>query len=108
MLLGGPASVVWCWALGFSGCFFIGTSIAELVSAYPTSGGLYSASCYLVPYRYRGPVGYVVGWMNLLGQVAGVASTEFGLSRMIWAAVNVRYDGAVGCSHSRGSSNRLM
>lgn len=33
--------------------------------------------------------------MNLLGQVAGVASTEFGLSRMIWAAVNVRYDGAV-------------
>lgn len=101
MLLGGPASVVWCWALGFSGCFFIGTSIAELVSAYPTSGGLYSASCYLVPYRYRGPVGYVVGWMNLLGQVAGVASTEFGLSRMIWAAVNVRYDGAVGYVYSR-------
>lgn len=94
MLLGGPASVVWCWAMGFCGCFFIGTSIAELVSAYPTSGGLYSASCYLVPHRYRGPVGYVVGWMNLLGQVAGVASTEFGLSRMIWAAVNVRYDGA--------------
>ena len=45
--------------MGFCGCFFIGTSIAELVSAYPTSGGLYSASCYLVPYRYRGPVGYV-------------------------------------------------
>lgn len=59
MLLGGPASVVWCWAMGFCGCFFIGTSIAELVSAYPTSGGLYSASCYLVPYAYRGPVGYV-------------------------------------------------
>lgn len=59
MLLGGPASVVWCWAMGFCGCFFIGTSIAELVSAYPTSGGLYSASCYLVPHRYRGPVGYV-------------------------------------------------
>ena len=33
--------------------------------------------------------------MNLLGQVAGVASTEFGLSRMIWAAVNVAYDGEV-------------
>jgi len=94
MLLGGPASVVWCWALGATGCFFIGASIAELVSAYPTSGGLYSASCYLVPAKYRGPVGYVTGWMNLLGQIAGVASTEFGLSRMIWAAVNVYYDGA--------------
>lgn len=32
---------------------------------------------------------------HMSGQVAGVASTEFGLSRMIWAAVNVRYDGAV-------------
>lgn len=94
MLLGGPASVVWCWFMGFCGCFFIGTSIAELVSAYPTNGGLYSASCYLVPRRYRGPIGYLVGWLNILGQVAGVASTEFALSRMIWAAVNVRYDGA--------------
>ena len=48
---------------------------------------------------YRAPLtplsSHAVGWMNLLGQVAGVASTEFGLSRMIWAAVNVRYDGAV-------------
>jgi len=29
----------------------------------------------------------IVGWLNLLGQVSGVASTEFALSRMIWAAV---------------------
>lgn len=62
MLLGGPASVVWCWLMGATGCAFIGTSIAELVSAYPTSGGLYSASCYLVPTRWRGPVGYVGEW----------------------------------------------
>jgi len=30
-----------------------------------------------------------VGWLNILGQVAGLASTEFGLSNMIWAAVVV-------------------
>ncbi len=59
MLLGGPASVVWCWIIGAIGCCFIAASIAELVSAYPTSGGLYSASCYLVPKKYRAPVGYV-------------------------------------------------
>jgi len=28
-----------------------------------------------------------MGWLNILGQVAGLSSTEFGLSNMIWAAV---------------------
>ncbi|KAG0142125.1 hypothetical protein CROQUDRAFT_50725 [Cronartium quercuum f. sp. fusiforme G11] len=89
MLSGGPASVVWCWLMGSIMCFALGTSIAELVSAYPTSGGLYSASAYLVPQRYRSFVGFSIGWLNILGQVAGVASTEFGLSQMLWAAYSL-------------------
>lgn len=68
-----------------------GGSIAEIVSAYPTNGGLYSASAYLVPRRYRASVGWVVGWLNLLGQVAGVASTEYGLAGMILSAASVAY-----------------
>jgi len=40
LLTGGPASVVWCWLMGSCFSFFIGTSVAELVSAYPTSGAL--------------------------------------------------------------------
>jgi hypothetical protein len=38
-------------------------------------------------------VGWLVGWLNILGQVAGMSSTEFGLSNMIWAAVVVAKDG---------------
>ncbi|KAI5478073.1 hypothetical protein MNV49_005438 [Pseudohyphozyma bogoriensis] len=90
---GGPASVVWCWFIGTCMCFCLGTSIAELVSAYPTNGGLYSASAYLVPARWRPIVGWTVGWLNLLGQVAGVASTDFGLAKMILAAASVSTDG---------------
>ncbi|GAA6051568.1 hypothetical protein JCM3770_003476 [Rhodotorula araucariae] len=92
--LGGPASVVWCWFIGTIMCFCLGTSIAELVSAYPTNGGLYSASVYLVPKRHRALMGWTVGWLNLLGQVAGVASTEFGLAQMIFAAVSLSRGGA--------------
>jgi hypothetical protein len=33
--------VVWCWILGACMCFTLGASIAEIVSAYPTCGGLY-------------------------------------------------------------------
>ncbi|GAA6059145.1 hypothetical protein JCM10212_003892 [Sporobolomyces blumeae] len=92
--LGGPASVVWCWFLGTFMCFCLGTSIAELVSAYPTNGGLYSASAYLVPKKYRSIVGWTVGWLNLMGQVAGVASTAFGLAQMILAAASLSTEGA--------------
>lgn len=38
---GGSASAVWCWLISGSGCMCIACSVAELVSAYPTCGGLY-------------------------------------------------------------------
>ena len=69
--------------------FSTGSSIAEIVSAFPTCGGLYTASAQLCPRKHRPIVGWVVGWMNILGQVAGVSSTEFGLANMIWAAVSI-------------------
>lgn len=50
---GGPATTVWAWFLGSVMNVSLGAAIAELVSAYPSSGGLYSASGLLVPRRYR-------------------------------------------------------
>lgn len=35
-------------------------------------------------------VGWTTGWLNLLGQTAGVASTEFGLAQMICESVILR------------------
>ncbi|KAF8494443.1 amino acid permease [Russula emetica] len=102
LLLGGPSSVTWCWILGATMCFTLGrsfsfsrSSIAEIVSAFPTCGSCdrYTASAQLVPKRHRPIVGWLVGWLNILGQVAGMSSTEFGLSNMIWAAVVVAKDG---------------
>ncbi|KIY48512.1 APC amino acid permease [Fistulina hepatica ATCC 64428] len=93
LLAGGPSSVVWCWILGACMCFTLGSSIAEIVSAYPTCGGLYTASAQLTPRKYRAKVGWLVGWLNILGQIVGLSSTEFGLSNMIWAAVVIAKDG---------------
>ncbi|PAV15890.1 APC amino acid permease [Pyrrhoderma noxium] len=93
MLLGGPSSVTWCWILGATMCFTLGASIAEIVSAFPTCGGLYTASAQLCPPKRRAVVGWIVGWLNILGQVAGLSSTEFGLAKMIWAAVVIGRDG---------------
>ncbi|KAJ8690296.1 polyamine transporter tpo5 [Pleurotus ostreatus] len=92
LLHGGPSSVTWCWILGASLCFTLGASIAEIVSAYPTCGGLYTASAQLSPKKHRARVGWLVGWLNILGQIAGISSTEYGLANMIWAAVVIGKD----------------
>ncbi|CAG7851274.1 Uncharacterized amino-acid permease C15C4.04c [Serendipita indica DSM 11827] len=101
--LSGPSAVIYCWILGATMCFTLGCSIAEIISAYPTSGGLYMASASLCPKRFRAPVGWVVAWLNLLGQGC---STEYGLSNMIWAAVSATRD--EGYTPSQGQVVGLM
>ncbi|KAL9936168.1 hypothetical protein V8E36_005010 [Tilletia maclaganii] len=100
--LGGPASAVWTWFMGSIFNFALGVSIGELVSAYPSSGGLYSASGMLVPRKYRAPVAFFTGWLNLLGQLAGIAGTCYGLAQMIFAyvyvATNATYVATVGAT----------
>ncbi|SNX85504.1 related to amino-acid permease 2 [Melanopsichium pennsylvanicum] len=83
--LGGPAATVWTWFMGSCFNMTLGLSIAELVSAYPSAGGLYSASGLLVPRKQRAFVAWLTGWLNFTGQIAGIAGTEYGLSQMIFA-----------------------
>ncbi|KAG9315608.1 APC amino acid permease [Chiua virens] len=94
MLLGGPASVTWCWLLGGVSSIALASCIAEIVSAYPTCGGLYGASAFLCPKKYRARVGWIVGWLNLLGLISGLTSVESGLASMILSAVSLSTHGA--------------
>ncbi|PWN35960.1 amino acid transporter [Meira miltonrushii] len=88
---GGPATTVWAWFLGSVMNLTLGASIAEIVSAYPSSGGLYSASGLLVPKRYRAITAWITGWLNFTGQIAGIAGSAYGLAQMMlaWATVLV-------------------
>ncbi|KAH6663836.1 amino acid permease-domain-containing protein [Halenospora varia] len=89
---GGSASAVWCWLISGAGCMCIALSVAELVSAYPTSGGLYFTISRLAPKDWVPSLSWVTGWINLLGQVAGVASSEYGAAQMLLAAVSIGSD----------------
>ncbi|CAO1631546.1 unnamed protein product [Parajaminaea phylloscopi] len=88
-LSAGPASAIWTWFFGSIFNMTLGLAIGELVSAYPSCGGLYSVSGVVVPRRWSGVVAYGVGWANGLGQIAGIAGTAYGLASMImsWAYV---------------------
>ena len=104
LLLGGPASVTWCWILGACMCFTLGAQLP--VPHHPTSAdplarrrehcrnrervpdvrrpvspsatahtydadpvlARYTASAQLCPPRHRAIVGWVVGWLNILGE----------------------------------------
>ena len=70
----------------------IALSVSELVSAYPTSGGLYFTCKYLAPESWVPEISWLCGWLNLLGQVAGVASTEYGCAQLLLAAVAMGSD----------------
>ncbi|ORY68703.1 amino acid permease [Pseudomassariella vexata] len=91
---GGGASAIWCWLIAGAGALCLALSISEIVSAYPTSGALYFTIKYLAPEKYVPIVAWIDGWLNLIGQIAGSASSEYGAAQMLLAAVAIgSYDG---------------
>nr|TKW18806.1 hypothetical protein SEVIR_5G456000v2 [Setaria viridis] len=66
---GGPASMTLGWLVvaAFNGC--VALSMAEICSAYPTSGGLYYWSAKLAGEDWAPLASWVTGWFNIVGQV---------------------------------------
>jgi hypothetical protein len=62
------------------------------VSAYPTCGGLYYSVSRLAPEEYVPILSWVTGWLNVLGQIAGVAASEWGAASLLLAAVSIASD----------------
>jgi len=89
---GGASSAVWSWLISGFGCYCIALSVAELVSAYPTCGGLYFTCKYLAPEGWVPEISWLCGWLNLIGQIAGAASTEYGCAQLLLAAVSMGSD----------------
>lgn len=49
--------------------FIVGLSMAEIVSAIPTSGGPYFWAATLAPKQHAPFLSWVTGWFNFVGQV---------------------------------------
>ena len=71
---GGPAAIAWGWPIVSAFILVIGLCMSELVSAYPTSGGIYWWAA-----KLGGPkAGFYTGWLNLIGLIAILASVAYG------------------------------
>ncbi len=76
---GGPISISWSWPIISLFVLIVGFTMSELVSAYPTSGGIYWWAS-----KLGGPrAGFYTGWLNLVGLVAVTAGVSYGCATFI-------------------------
>ena len=79
MQAGGPRAITLSWPIIGFFSLLVGMSMAEIVSVYPTAGGLYFWSGKLA--TKNGPMwSWYTGWFNLIGQVGVIASVDFALA----------------------------
>src|SRR6188768_3997537 len=76
---GGPISISWTWPILGVFILIIGFTMSELVSAYPTSGGIYWWASKMGGAR----AGFFTGWLNLIGLVAVTASVAYGCATFL-------------------------
>ncbi|MCU0270138.1 MAG: amino acid permease [Acidimicrobiales bacterium] len=76
---GGPVAMSIGWPVISAFILLIGLCMSELVSAYPTSGGIYYWAA-----KLGGPKAcFDTGWLNVVGNVAVLASVAYGCATFI-------------------------
>ena len=81
----GNAGITWGYLIGMIGVMGVACSMAEISSAFPTSGGLYYATAMLAPPKYKAILSWIVGWSNYFVQITGAPSVAYGCAAMILA-----------------------
>ena len=82
---GGPIAISWGWPLISIAILIIAFCMAELVSAYPTAGGIYWWASEL-----GGPAwGWFTGWFNLIGLIGVVASVDYAAATFAATLLNL-------------------
>ena len=86
---GGPVAISWGWPVVSAFILIIGFTLSELVSAYPTSGGIYWWAA-----KMGGPAaGFFSGWLNLIGLLAVTASVAYGAATFLDLTISTVSDG---------------
>ncbi|KAI9708214.1 MAG: hypothetical protein M1820_004168 [Bogoriella megaspora] len=85
----GTAGMTWGWLIAMVGIQSVASSMAEICSSMPTSGGLYYAACALAPPGWGPLAAWITGWSNWMAQVTGAPSVNYGTAAMILAAASI-------------------
>ncbi|XP_035540696.1 amino-acid permease BAT1 homolog isoform X2 [Juglans regia] len=80
---GGTVTMVYGWPIVGMLTMVVGASMAEICSAFPTSGGLYFWSAKLCGNDWGPFASWLTGWFNIVGQWAVTTSVDFSLAQLI-------------------------
>jgi amino acid transporter len=78
---GGPIAISWGWPIIVGLILLVAFSMSELVSKYPTAGGIYWWSSTLGNRVW----GWFTGWFNLIGLVGIIASVVYASAQFAYA-----------------------
>jgi amino acid transporter len=86
---GGPIAISIGWPIISAFILVIGLCMSELVSTFPTSGGIYWWAAKMGGAK----AGYYTGWLNLVGLVAILASVAYGAAIYLNTFIDLFSDG---------------
>ncbi|RYP69017.1 hypothetical protein DL771_006343 [Monosporascus sp. 5C6A] len=84
---GGPSGIIYGFLIIWLGTLSVFATLSELVSMAPTSGGQYHWVSMLAPPSARNMFGYIVGWLEITGWQALVASGGLVTGTMIQGVI---------------------
>ncbi|MBK5231910.1 MAG: amino acid permease [Thermoleophilia bacterium] len=82
---GGPIAISWGWPIICGLILLVAVSMSELVSKYPTAGGIYYWSSDLGGKAW----GWFTGWFNLIGLVGVTASVVYGSAAFLNTVLSI-------------------
>ena len=68
---------MWCWIVMTLIYVCVATSLGEIASRYPVSGGAYYWSYQLSPTRLAPLFSYIVGWVAVVGNITVTLAVNF-------------------------------
>nr|XP_031857861.1 uncharacterized protein CI109_006733 [Kwoniella shandongensis]KAA5524933.1 hypothetical protein CI109_006733 [Kwoniella shandongensis] len=89
---GGPVTILYGWVFVSLVSLAIASSLAEICSVFPTSGGVYYWSAMLSTPKYSAFASYLTGWLGTVGNWTVTASITFGGSQLILAAATLFHE----------------
>ncbi|KAF5866048.1 hypothetical protein ETB97_001126 [Aspergillus alliaceus] len=89
---GGPGALIYGFILVFILQCFLGTSLAEFVSAYPVEGGMYHWIAAIAPKRYNSLLSFATGCSTCFGWIFTAASTNLVYASNLMALIALYHD----------------
>ncbi|KAI8724320.1 Choline transport protein [Fusarium sp. LHS14.1] len=89
---GGPGAVIYGFILVTVLQCFLGASLAEFVSSYPTEGGMYHWIAAVAPRRATGVLSFFTGWFSVLGWIFTTASTNLIFAQIVMALIALYHE----------------